>query len=125
MHEMHAASPGQACLIQTVMRLWVLATSQDLCNFLVPTIVANLWQSHCDCARRNLLFVFLHDVATMERAGSARPVPSPVVRRLLTERLVTVPPDTVSDKAAALFHSALQHVALKARARLRIGSPES
>jgi len=67
---------------------------------------------------RDLLFVFLHDVATMERAGSPRPVPSPVVRRLLTERLVTVPPDSGSDKAAALFHAALQHVALKARVRV-------
>ncbi len=76
-------------------------------------------QSCYHCARRDLLFIFLHDVATMERAGSARPVPSPVVRRLLTERLVTVPPDTVSDKAAALFHAAFQHVALKARAGVR------
>ena len=60
--------------------------------------------------------MFLNSVVTMdERAGGSRPVPSPVVRRLLTERLVTVPPERVSEDASAIFHVALQHVALEAR----------
>ena len=59
--------------------------------------------------------MFLSNVVTAERAGGVRPVPSPVVRRLLTERLVTVPPERVSTDASAVFHTAFQHVAKQAR----------